>query len=134
MRSADGLPVDTWDGSDGEPVIYHGHTMTTKILVEDVCKTVMSYAFVVSPFPVVLSVENHCSPEQQERLAAIFIEIFGSSLAKYPPDGSKPFECPSPDELRYKILVKGRFACQAMSDLVFMHSTPITKSKELVGT
>lgn len=26
------VELDCWDGSDGEPVVYHGHTLTTKIL------------------------------------------------------------------------------------------------------
>ena len=25
------VELDCWDGDDGEPVIYHGHTLTTKI-------------------------------------------------------------------------------------------------------
>ena len=28
--------VDCWDGEDGEPLIYHGYTLTTKILFKDV--------------------------------------------------------------------------------------------------
>lgn len=26
------LELDCWDGDDGEPIIFHGHTLTTKIL------------------------------------------------------------------------------------------------------
>ena len=25
------IELDCWDGEDGEPLIYHGHTLTTKI-------------------------------------------------------------------------------------------------------
>ena len=69
--------MDTWDGSHGKPVIFHGHTLTTKIDFEDVCRTIVKYAFVTSPFPVVLSVENHCSVEQQEIMADVMISVFG---------------------------------------------------------
>ena len=40
--------VDCWDGPDGEPIIYHGHTLTSKILFEDVIKAVKEHAFAVS--------------------------------------------------------------------------------------
>ena len=37
--------VDCWDGDDGEPVIYHGHTITSKILFKDVVEACKTYAF-----------------------------------------------------------------------------------------
>lgn len=39
--------MDCWDGSDGEPIVYHGHTLTSKILFKDVISTVKEYAFKV---------------------------------------------------------------------------------------
>ncbi len=66
------MELDCWDGDDGQPIIYHGHTLTTKISFRDVVATIAEAAFVVSPFPVILSIENHCSLVQQQRMAAIF--------------------------------------------------------------
>lgn len=40
--------VDCWDGSNNEPIIYHGKTMTTKIKFEDVVKAINDHAFVAS--------------------------------------------------------------------------------------
>lgn len=40
--------VDCWDGPDGMPVIYHGHTLTTKIKFSDVLNTIKEHAFVTS--------------------------------------------------------------------------------------
>ena len=37
--------VDCWDGNDGEPVIYHGHTIVSKILFKDVVEACKTYAF-----------------------------------------------------------------------------------------
>ena len=37
--------VDCWDGNDGEPVIYHGHTIVSKILFKDVVEACKNYAF-----------------------------------------------------------------------------------------
>jgi len=41
--------VDIWDGANEEPVIYHGYTLTSKILVKDVLQAVHDYAFIKSP-------------------------------------------------------------------------------------
>ena len=41
--------VDCWDGSGDEPIIYHGHTLTSKILFRDVVEAIDEHAFVKSP-------------------------------------------------------------------------------------
>ena len=40
--------VDCWDGSAGLPVIYHGHTLTSKISFRDVIEAINTYAFEAS--------------------------------------------------------------------------------------
>jgi glycerophosphoryl diester phosphodiesterase len=55
------LELDCWDGDHGDPVIYHGYTMTSKILFEDVIIALNRFAFIHSPYPVILSLELHCS-------------------------------------------------------------------------
>ena len=42
------LTVDCWDGDNEEPIIYHGHTRTSKILFKDVIQAIKDYAFVAS--------------------------------------------------------------------------------------
>ncbi|XP_017678049.1 PREDICTED: 1-phosphatidylinositol 4,5-bisphosphate phosphodiesterase gamma-1 [Lepidothrix coronata] len=42
------IELDCWDGPDGMPVIYHGHTLTTKIKFSDVLVTIKEHAFVTS--------------------------------------------------------------------------------------
>ena len=59
-------------GQKSQPIIYHGHTLTTKISFRDVVQTIAESAFVASPLPVILSIENHCSLPQQQKMAAIF--------------------------------------------------------------
>lgn len=41
------LEVDIWDGPNGEPIVYHGHTLTTRIPFKEVVATVAQYAFQV---------------------------------------------------------------------------------------
>ena len=42
------LTVDCWDGEDNEPIIYHGHTLTSKILFKDCIETIKEHAFKAS--------------------------------------------------------------------------------------
>lgn len=42
------LSVDCWDGPDDLPIIYHGHTLTSKIKFLDVLHTIKEHAFVTS--------------------------------------------------------------------------------------
>ena len=69
--------MDCWDGTDGQPIIYHGHTLTSKIRFIDVIKCVKEHAFATSEFPLVLSIEQHCDIPQQRIMAKQFKEVFG---------------------------------------------------------
>ncbi|XP_041651243.1 1-phosphatidylinositol 4,5-bisphosphate phosphodiesterase zeta-1-like [Cheilinus undulatus] len=102
------LEIDCWDGPDMEPVVYHGYTLTTKILFKDVISTVEQHAFEVSAYPVILSLENHCSQEQQEVIAQYLISILGDKLLRTPLDHQTNGDLPSPNDLKYKILIKNK--------------------------
>lgn len=41
------VELDCWDGSDDEPVIYHGYTLTSQILFKDTIRAIKEYAFKV---------------------------------------------------------------------------------------
>ena len=41
------VELDCWDGDKGEPVIYHGHTLTSKVPFKEVIKTIAQYSFKV---------------------------------------------------------------------------------------
>lgn len=72
------VSVDCWDGPDGNPIIYHGYTLTSKILFHDVLvDAIKPYAFDTSEYPVILSLENHCSERQQETLAKHLRDVLG---------------------------------------------------------
>ncbi|XP_070770198.1 1-phosphatidylinositol 4,5-bisphosphate phosphodiesterase delta-4 isoform X1 [Enoplosus armatus] len=102
------VEVDCWDGSDGEPVVYHGHTLTSKILFRDIISTLKEYAFKVSDFPVILSLENHCGVEQQAVMARHLSQILGDALLTTLLDGPVPQQLPSPQELKGKVLLKAK--------------------------
>lgn len=103
------VELDCWDGTDGSPVIYHGGTLTSKIAARDAVRAIREHAFVATPFPLILSIENHCSLEQQAALAAIFREELGTLLLDGPlPSHPLDGPLPSPRDLQYKVLVKGK--------------------------
>jgi hypothetical protein len=74
------VELDCWDGENNSPVITHGFTMTSKILFIDVIRTIKQYGFIFSPYPIVLSLEMHCSTIQQDVIASILRQEFGPDL------------------------------------------------------
>ncbi|XP_017531909.1 1-phosphatidylinositol 4,5-bisphosphate phosphodiesterase gamma-1 isoform X4 [Manis javanica] len=99
------IELDCWDGPDGMPVIYHGHTLTTKIKFSDVLHTIKEHAFVASEYPVILSIEDHCSIAQQRNMAQYFKKVLGDTLLTKPVDIAAD-GLPSPNQLKRKILIK----------------------------
>ena len=120
--------MDCWDGPDGEPIIFHGGTMTSKIYVSDVCQVIKDYGFLTSEYPVILSVENHCSVPQQARMAEIFQDILGPLIECSPIDPTVDYPVKSPEELKHRILIKGSVECPELSKLIFMRSTKLPSS------
>ncbi|NXY22257.1 PLCZ1 phosphodiesterase, partial [Atrichornis clamosus] len=105
------LEIDCWDGSNNEPVVYHGHTLTSKIPFRSVIHVIDKYAFMSSAYPVVLSLENHCSPKQQEVMAHYLKSILGDKLLTSPIGGEVDMiQLPSPEALKFKVLVKNKKA------------------------
>ncbi|XP_059742130.1 1-phosphatidylinositol 4,5-bisphosphate phosphodiesterase zeta-1 isoform X2 [Bos javanicus] len=101
------LEIDCWDGSQNEPVVYHGYTFTSKLLFKTVIQAINKYAFLASEYPVVLSLENHCSPSQQEVMADSLLATFGDALLSYTLDNFSD-RLPSPEALKFKILVRNK--------------------------
>eukprot|EP01104_Vermistella_antarctica_P014351 TRINITY_DN4494_c0_g3_i1.p1 TRINITY_DN4494_c0_g3~~TRINITY_DN4494_c0_g3_i1.p1 ORF type:complete len:923 (+),score=235.93 TRINITY_DN4494_c0_g3_i1:134-2902(+) len=137
------IELDCWDGTGG-PIITHGGTMCTKIHFHDVIEAISHYAFVSSPYPLILSIENHCSAPQQKQMAETMKQLFGRQL---PPTlvGTNVDSLPSPDKLLYKILLKGPVAdfsdpsaakkdSQELSDMIYLKTaslkTPDEASKQ----
>ncbi|KGL84692.1 1-phosphatidylinositol 4,5-bisphosphate phosphodiesterase eta-2, partial [Tinamus guttatus] len=110
------VEVDCWDGPDGEPIVHHGYTLTSKILFKDVIETINRYAFVKNEYPVILSIENHCSVVQQKKMAQYLTEILGDKLDLSSVHSEDPTKLPSPASLRGKILVKGKKLPANISD------------------
>eukprot|EP00116_Pleurobrachia_bachei_P002361 sb/3462623/ len=115
------VELDCWDGEDNEPHITHGFTLCSNIHFKDVIVAINETAFKTSSYPVILSFENHCTPRQQQKMAHYCIDIFGDKLLKEPLDEpraqlKKGCMLPSPEMLKYKILIKNKKRKDDMPD------------------
>ncbi|KAJ4304440.1 actin-like protein arp8 [Collariella sp. IMI 366227] len=91
-----------------EPRVLHGYTLTKEVSFREVCLAIRDYGFVVSDTPLIVSLEVHCSPAQQETMVAIMQETWADRLLPDPKEDAA--HLPSPAELAGKILVKVKYA------------------------
>ncbi|KAK5944300.1 hypothetical protein PMZ80_003581 [Knufia obscura] len=105
-RGCRSVEIDCWNGENNNPRVTHGFTGTTSVPFDEVIKAINRCAFDVSSYPVILSLEVHCNPSQQLRMVEIMKkEIDSARMLLYPLLGHA-HDLPSPEELRYKILIK----------------------------
>uniref|UniRef100_A0A3Q1F7U5 1-phosphatidylinositol 4,5-bisphosphate phosphodiesterase gamma n=1 Tax=Acanthochromis polyacanthus TaxID=80966 RepID=A0A3Q1F7U5_9TELE len=121
------IELDCWDGPDGMPVIYHGHTLTTKIKFCDVLTTIKEHAFVTSDYPIILSIEDHCSIVQQRNMATQFKKVFGDMLLTKAVDIAAD-GLPSPNQLKRKILIKHKKLSEGSAYEEVSTSTPYSEN------
>lgn len=100
--------MDIYDG-ETEPMIFHGKTLTSKVSLREVCMAIAKYAFLVSPYPIIISAEVHCGLAQQDMIAEIMKETFGDALVtKRLEERSDTETLPSPEELKGRVLLKAK--------------------------
>ncbi|KAF8581199.1 PLC-like phosphodiesterase [Ramaria rubella] len=110
LHSCRSVELDIWDG-DAEPMIFHGKTLTSKVSLREVCAAIAKYAFVASPYPVIISAEIHCSLAQQDAVAEIMKSTFGAALVTAPLESHADAGMdvlPSPEDLRGRVLLKAK--------------------------
>eukprot|EP00794_Sanderia_malayensis_P016917 gene16917-18623_t len=101
------VELDCWDGPNGEPIIYHGRTLTSRIGFHETLVAINEHAFEASEYPLILSLENHCCTKQQKVMAEHLINVFGEKL-HVTPIKEDIQQMPSPQSLRWKILIKNK--------------------------
>uniref|UniRef100_A0A673IEV3 Phosphoinositide phospholipase C n=1 Tax=Sinocyclocheilus rhinocerous TaxID=307959 RepID=A0A673IEV3_9TELE len=98
------VEVDCWDGQDGEPIVHHGYTLTSKILFKDVIETINKYAFIKNHWYLLKT----SVLVLMKKMAQYLTEVLGDKLdtSSIPADPSGLL--PSPEALKGKILIKGK--------------------------
>ncbi|CAF1030977.1 unnamed protein product [Adineta ricciae] len=113
MRGCRCLELHCFDGADGQPTVHNG-TLTTRIPVNEALEAINNYAFETSSYPLILCIELQCAVSQQERLAQLLIEIFGDKIfldhltTNVNSISNEYRPLPSPNDLRGKIIIKGK--------------------------
>jgi hypothetical protein len=95
------------DSAAVEPRVLHGYTLTKDIRFRDVCEAIRESAFVASEMPLIVSLEVHCSPQQQLIMVDIMKQVWDGLLVTDPESAIESL--PSPEELRRKILIKVKY-------------------------
>lgn len=70
------MELDLFDGEHGEPVITHKRTLINPITLRNSLVAIKRCAFETSPFPVILTLENHVGLVQQ-RVGILLVSILG---------------------------------------------------------
>ncbi|PIN06576.1 Phosphoinositide phospholipase C [Handroanthus impetiginosus] len=99
-----GIELDLWPNSGKDNIhVLHGRTLTAPIPLMKCLKSIREHAFVKSPYPVIITLEDHLTPELQAKVAEMVTEIFGDML--YYPESECLEDLPSPEALKYKVIL-----------------------------
>lgn len=77
-----------------------------KLLLSVLTALTISFHFTECSFPLILSIENHCSLPQQRNMANGFRDVFGDMLLTEPVATTASGFLPSPNQLKKKIILK----------------------------
>ncbi|KAJ3998199.1 hypothetical protein F5050DRAFT_1806152 [Lentinula boryana] len=151
------VELDIFD-TDSGPQIFHGKTLTTKVPLREICEAIMTYGFIASQYPLVISAEMHCGLDGQAQVVGIMKNVFKDRLvrrdqsgaiigmpqamqASQKPDTSEVLlsastieQLPSPEELKGRILVKAKnlhFTDYDLHPLVHSSSTSSSSARQL---
>lgn len=110
-----------------EPRVLHGYTLTKDITFREVCQAIREHAFTASKLPLVVSLEVHCGPQQQEVMVEIITQVFAGYLVPEPEQDATTL--PSPADLMEKILIKVKYAPPPATKVETVVADAATKTK-----
>ncbi|KAJ3814875.1 PLC-like phosphodiesterase [Lentinula aff. lateritia] len=139
------VELDIFDTDTG-PQIFHGKTLTSKVSLREVCEAIMTYGFVASQYPLIISAEIHCGLVGQAQLVGIMKDVFKDRLVRRDENGaivgmseatqsldrtsevllsaSTIEKLPSPEELKGRILVKAK----KLHSIDYIDSPPLSQT------
>ncbi|XVE79399.1 hypothetical protein DITRI_Ditri14bG0055500 [Diplodiscus trichospermus] len=97
------VELDIWPNSTKDDVhVLHGRTLTTPVELIKCLKSIKEHAFSASPYPVVITLEDHLTPDLQAKVAQMLTQTFGKMLF-CPEESLKEFR--TPEDLKYRIII-----------------------------
>ncbi|KAM3697829.1 hypothetical protein ACJW31_06G142800 [Castanea mollissima] len=79
------IELDLWPNSTKDDAnVLHGRTLTTPVKLIRCLKSIKEHAFVKSPYPVIITLEDHLTHDLQAKVTEMVTQIFGEMLY-YPP-------------------------------------------------
>ncbi|XP_039786563.1 phosphoinositide phospholipase C 2-like isoform X1 [Panicum virgatum] len=98
------IELDIWPNSSKDDIdVLHGRTLTAPVSLIKCLRSIKEYAFVASPYPVIITLEDHLTPDLQAKVAKMVLEVFGDIL--YYPESKHLQEFPSPEALKGRVLL-----------------------------
>ncbi|XP_076912196.1 phosphoinositide phospholipase C 6-like [Bidens hawaiensis] len=104
-RGVRGIELDIWPNSTKDGIdVLHGRTLTTPVTLDKCLKSIKEHAFVKSPYPVIITLEDHLTPDLQAKVAEVNGQKHFWDMLYLPKESDKE-ELPSPDALKHQIIL-----------------------------
>lgn len=98
------IELDIWPNSSKDNVdVLHGGTLTPPVELIQCLKSIKEHAFVASEYPVIITLEDHLTPDLQAKVAEMVTQIFGDTLFTCGAECLSEF--PSPESLKGRIII-----------------------------
>ncbi|KAL6754872.1 PLC-like phosphodiesterase [Haematococcus lacustris] len=121
------IELDTYNRQPGfpGPVCRHGGTLTAPVCFTACVQAVRDSAFKASPYPVIITLENHADDANQCDMAQALRSILGELLFVPSPQDMQATHWLSPSQLQHKVLVRANVSkCHPeLKQLVYIANT-----------
>ncbi|XVF05323.1 hypothetical protein REPUB_Repub05bG0162500 [Reevesia pubescens] len=88
------VELDLWPNSTKDDVlVLHGWTLTTPVELIKCLRSIKELAFSATPYPVIITFEDHLTPDLQAKVAQMVMQTFGNMLF-YPETDCFKICCP----------------------------------------
>ncbi|XP_020225372.1 phosphoinositide phospholipase C 2 [Cajanus cajan] len=98
------IELDIWPNASKDDVdVLHGRTLTSPVALIKCLRSIKQHAFDASEYPVVITLEDHLTPDLQAKVAEMITQTFGDML--FCPSSESLKEFPSPESLKRRIII-----------------------------
>ncbi|KAJ6810556.1 phosphoinositide phospholipase C 2-like [Iris pallida] len=98
------IELDMWPNSTRTDVeVRHGRTLTTPVELIKCLESIREHAFTASKYPVIITLEDHLTPDLQAKVAKMLKDTFEDLL--FYPESDNLEQFPSPEYLKLKIII-----------------------------